>query len=208
MGVMERVSHLMTSDISHLLERAEDPKAAIEELIDDLEESIVDLRREMVTAVAHQSRVRRQFFAADETAGRVEREASMALACGEELRARHALSREIGTLRARDELEVELAVAGRVSAGLVAALIRMEDRVQLARRKQDELSRRGRSGDLGTGRSATARRGVDETMSAIRSRLGEPGRRGAFDGYTEAVGALEHEAAGAVDDELEGGGRC
>ena len=82
MGVMERVSQLMTSDIGHLLERAEDPGATVERLIGDLEESIVDLRREMVTAVARQNRVRKHLFAAEEAAGRVEREASMALARG------------------------------------------------------------------------------------------------------------------------------
>ena len=209
MGVMERVSQLMTSDIGHLLARAEDPQGAIAKLIGDLEESIVDLRREMVTAVARQNRVRKDLFAAEEVAGRIEREVSMALACGEELRARHALSREIGTLRARDELELELAVAGRTSARLVAALIRMEDRTQVARRMQEELGRRRRrAGDAGGPLPATARRGADDTMKAIRSRLGDPGRRGAFDGYTEAVGVLENEAARTADDELEGGGRC
>ena len=208
MGVMERVSQLMTCDIGHLLARAEDPQGAIEKLIGDLEESIVDLRREMVTAVAHQNQVRKDLFAAEEVAGRIEREASMALAGGEELRARHALSREIGTLRARDELELDLAVAGRTSARLVAALIRMEDRAQVARRMQDELGRRRRrAGDAG-GPLPAARRGADDTMKAIRGHLGDPGRHGAFDGYTEAVGVLENEAARTADDDLEGGGRC
>jgi len=199
MGVMERVSRLMTSDIDHLLERAEDPGAAIEALIGDLEEAIVDLRREMVTAVAHQNRVRTHLFTAETAAARVEHEASMALACGNELRARHTLSRGIRTLTVRDELELELASAGRVSARLVTALIRMEDRAQLARRTQNGLERR---------RSATAgaRRGALAAMSAVRNRRGDPARRGAFDGYTEAVEALELEAARAADEE--GGGRC
>lgn len=194
--------------VMDLLARAEDPQGAIEKLIGDLEESIVDLRREMVTAVARQNRVRKDLFAAEEVAGRIEREASMALACGKELRARHALSREIGTLRARDELELALAVAGRASARLVAALIRMEDRAQVARRMHEELGRRRRAGDAGGPLPATARRGADDTMKAIRSRLGDPGRHGAFDGYTEAVGVLENEAARTADDDLEGGGRC
>jgi phage shock protein A len=194
---MERVSRLMTSDLGGLLDRAEDPGATVEALLDDLEETIIDLRREMVTAVARQNRVRKQLFAAEGAAGRVEREASLALARGEELRARHTLSRAIGTLRIRDELEVELDSAGRMSARLVAALIRLEDRAQDARRKQDEVGRR---------RGGAPRRGAAESMSAIRRRLGDPGRQGTFDGYTEAVGALELEAARAVDDE--GGGRC
>ncbi len=199
MEVMERVSELMASDMDHLLERAEEPRSAIEDLIGDLEASIVDLRREMVTAVARESQVRQDLFASEEEAGRVEREASMALARGEDLEARHALSRGVGALRARDDLEVELVFAGRISARLVAALIRMEDRAQAARRKQDELGRRS---------PATVPRGADATMRAARSRRGDHGRHGAFGGYTEAVGILEHEATRSVDDELEGGGRC
>jgi hypothetical protein len=78
----------------------------------------------------------------------------------------------------------------------------MEDQAQLARRKRDELARRRR----GEGRGAPARRRAAEAMAAIRSRLGLAGRDGAFDGYTEAVGALEHEASRAADEE--GGGRC
>lgn len=201
MGVMERVSQLMTSDIDHLLERAKDPEATIAQLIGDLEESILDLRRETVTAVARQNRLRQQLFTAEEAAGRVERQASVALTRGEELQARYVLSREIAALKARDDLEAKLAEAGSSSARLVAALIRMEDRAQLARRKQNELARQRRvTGD------EPARRGAEGAMSAIRQRFGLPGRSHAFDGYTEAVGALEHEAARPTDEE--GGGRC
>ena len=136
-------------------------------------------------------------MAAEETAGQVEREASMALARGEELRARHVLSRQIGALKARDTLEVALVEAGRVSARLVAALLRMEDRAQLARRKQDQLVRQRRAAENGP-----------STVSAIRIRPAEAARGHAFNGYAEAVSALEQEASRAGGEETEGGGRC
>ena len=123
----------------------------------------------------------------------------MVLARGEELRARHVLSRQIGALKARDNLEVELVEAGRVSAGLVASLIRMEDRAQLARRKQDELVRRKRTAENGPNPA--------DTVSAIRIRPAEATRGHAFDGYAEAVSALEQEASRAGREETEGGGR-
>ncbi len=197
MGQKNRVSQGMASDIARLLDRAENPELAIEQLIGDLEESIVDLRRETVTAVARQNRLRRRFFAAEEAAGQVEREASMALARGEELRARHVLSRQIGALKARDTLEVALVEAGRVSARLVAALLRMEDRAQLARRKQDQLVRQKRAAENGP-----------STVSAIRIRPAEATRGHAFNGYAEAVSALEQEASRAGGEETKGGGRC
>lgn len=200
MGQRSRISQLMASDIARLLDRAEDPELAIGQLIGDLEESIVDLRRETVTAIAHQNRLRRQFFAAEEAASHVEREASIALACGEELRARHVVSRQIGALAARDQLEVEVGEAGRVSAELVAALIRMEDRVQLARRKQDELVRQRRAAGVVPS--------PGEAVSSICSRPAKATLSRAFEGYAEAVDALGQEAARTSGDEIEGGGGC
>jgi phage shock protein A len=174
MALMDRVSRLIASDIDGLIEQAEKPEAAIEGLVGDIEGSIVALRREMVTAIARQNRLRKQLFEAEESAGAIERKASLALCCGEELRARHLLGRGMATLKARDALEAELADAGRSSARLVAALIRIEDRAQLVRRAHDGLLRR---------------RGRDAGAGGERPRLVHTGC--AFDGYTEAVTTLE-----------------
>ena len=211
MGLLDRVSQLMTSDIGHLLDRAGDPERAIGQLIGEMEESIVGLRRETVTAVARQNRIRKQLFAAEEAASRIECEATMALARGEELKARQIVGREIGILKSRDAFERDLADANRLSAGLVAQLIRMEDRAQVARRKRDEIVRRQRAAESG-----------------LPTRPDLAPASGAFESYAEAVTALEVEAeatrerpapacaspAGPADcfvkaeGEMEGGGRC
>jgi len=212
MGLLDRVSQLMASDINHLLDGAEDPDALIQQLIGEMEESIVGLRREMVAAVARQNRLRTQLFAAEEAASRIECEATMALARGEELVARQVVARDIGTLKTRDTLERELAGASQLSARLVAYLIRMEDRTQVARRRRDEIVRRRRS---------------VETECLSRPSPARSGS-GAFDGYAQAVIALEIEAEATrerpaqrsaspaeperrfvkVEPESEGGGRC
>ena len=202
MGLLDRVLDLMTSDIDHLLDRADDPERAIGQLIGDMEESIVDLRRETVTAVARQNRIRKQLFAAEEAASRIECEATMALARGEELRARQVVGREIGILKERDALDRDLTDANQLSARLVAHLIRMEDRAQVARRKRDEIERRRRVG------------GTD-----CLPRPCPAASFAAFEGYAQAVTALEVEAEATrerpasrrcakTEGELEGGGQC
>jgi phage shock protein A len=210
MRLLQRISGLMTADIDRLLGQVEDPELTITQLIGDMEESIIDLRRETVTAVAGQSRLRKQLFAAEEASKGVELRATLALQRGDELGARQILGRKIGALKTRDDLEVELAEASGRSARLVAGLIQMEDRAQLARRKRDELVRRRRGGDT-------------ERQSHPHRRPGS----GAFDGYAETVWALEVEAEtsrepgiepspagdGPIDvstngGELGGGGRC
>jgi phage shock protein A len=210
MRLLQRISGLMTADIDRLLGQVEDPELTITQLIGDMEESIIDLRRETVTAVACQSRLRKQLFAAEEASKGVELRATLALQRGDELGARQILGRKIGALKTRDDLEVELAEASGRSARLVAGLIQMEDRAQLARRKRDELVRRRRGGDT-------------ERQSHPHRRPGS----GAFDGYAETVSVLEGEAQasrepgiepspagdGPIDvstngGELGGGGRC
>jgi len=204
MGFLDGVSQLMTSDIDLLLDGAGDPEHAIGQLIGDMEASIVDLRRVTVNAVARQNRLRKQLFAAEGAASRIECEATMALDRGEERRARQVVAREIGVLKARDACARELEDADRLSARLVANLVRMEDRVQVARRKRAEIVRRQRPVETVTPAPATG--------------------SGAFAAYAQAVGALEVEAeatrercaspAGSgcclakVDGDLEGGGRC
>ncbi len=214
MRLLQQISGLMTADIDQLLDQVEDPGLTITQLICTMEESIVDLRREAVTALARQSRLRKHLFAAEEASRGVELQATLAVQRGDELGARQILGRKIGALKARDALEVELAEASGLSARLVGGLIRMEDRAQLARRKRDELLRRRRT--------AEAER---------RSRHSHPrSGSGAFDGYAETVSALEIEAEATreprIDQrpsgdhrerrpkvstnggELEGGGRC
>jgi phage shock protein A len=181
----------MTSDIDRLIGEAEEPEAAIEGLMGEIEESIVELRREMVIAVARQNRLRFQLFKAEEDAGRVERQASQAVARGDELRARHILGREMKALTARDALEVELTEAGRASAHLVATLIRMEDQAQLIRRARDVQVRRRRT---------------RATPSVGRITEARSERSPAFDAYAEAVNTLEREASRLGGPE--GGGGC
>jgi phage shock protein A len=200
MRLPPRIGGLMTADLDRLLAQVDDPELVIAQLICEMEESIVDLRREAVTAVARQSRLRKRLFAAEEASRGVELEATLVWKRGDEIQARQILGRKILALKSRDALAAELAEANACSAGLVASLIRMEDRAQLARRKRDDLVRRRRAAE-----------------PARRPRaLHAPSTSSVFDGYAAAVSALEVEAAsdrrpdeaspGGGD--VDGGGRC
>lgn len=211
MRLLERISGLMTADIDHLLEQVEDPELAIRQLISDMEGSIVHLRRETVSAVARESRLRKQLFAAEAASRGVELQATLALQRGDDLGARQILGRKIGVLKSRDALEEEMAEARDESARLVAGLLRMEDRAQLARRKRDALARRRRNAE------------ADGRWLHQCPRAGT----GVFDPYAKTVSALEREAEASPEPridrgpagkggtgrlarrrELEGGGEC
>jgi phage shock protein A len=197
MGVLERVSQLLTANVNHLLDQAEDPEVMIKQLIRDMEESGVELRRETVAAVAREKRLEKQVSAAEELAREVERNAELALGRGDERLARQILAKKIQTLKSRDTLGEELAGARQLAAQLRADLVRMQNQTQLAHRKQDELIRRKRAAEAQLRTQQAARRSA-EAMSAASGRLSDVhAGQTAFDGYTSAITAIESEAEAA-----------
>jgi phage shock protein A len=103
-------------------------------LVRDTEETIVQLRREAVDAVARQHRLREETSAVRARAGEIEQQARRALARGNELLARQILARGLCTLEARKLLEGELAESRRHVAFLLTALVRTENRAWGLRR--------------------------------------------------------------------------
>jgi phage shock protein A len=148
MGVPEGVVRLLTADIEALLAEASDPEAAAAELMRDLKESILELRREMVVVVGRERQLARELEATSRLAGNAERQASWALDRGDELLARQIVSRHIGTLTARDALEDELARVRRLRAAMPGHLVRMENQASLLRRKTAELDRHAAAAEL------------------------------------------------------------
>ena len=173
LGLLERVSLQMSADIDRLLEQVDDKELTLFQLICDMEESIVDLRRETVTTLARQNRLRKDLFGAAAVAQDVEARASLVLHAGDETRARHVLGRGIGALKKRDDLEVEMAEVSERASLLVATLVRMEDRAQAARRKRDHLVRRRRAEGAGlsdagvTCRESSALAAYADTVKAL-----------------------------------------
>lgn len=145
MNLLERISRLVTANINHLLDKAEDPEVMIKQLIRDMEQNIIEMRRETVRAVARQKQLQKQIDAADELLVELEESATIALKKGEETLARRAIGNKLNTAKAKDLMEKELAAATHAAEELKTELSRLEDRVQDARRKKEELIARNRA---------------------------------------------------------------
>ena len=57
MKLLERASKLLKANINHMLDAAEDPEVMIKDLIREMDESVAELRRETVNAVARQKQL-------------------------------------------------------------------------------------------------------------------------------------------------------
>jgi phage shock protein A len=103
-------------------------EVALDPVVADPVGAAVELRRQAVDALSCQRRLREEADTIRTQAEEIERQASRAFARGEDLVARQILARGICTLKARDALEAQLAMArGRV-VGLLRAMVRTEDR--------------------------------------------------------------------------------
>jgi len=195
MNVVDRIRKLVTANINHLLDQAEDPEVMVKQMIRDMEESIIELRRETVRAVAREKQIQRQLDAAGALVGDLEEQARLALRTEREDLARTLVAKKLHTERTIGTLQGEVASAAASSSALKLDLGRLEDQVQEARRKRDDLVRRRRLAEAQQrGNEAVRRSG--EAVAAARTSLAEIAQSGrALDVYENAVSDLECEAA-------------
>jgi len=197
MGLMDRVSRLMTANLNHMLDQAEDPEVLIGQVIHELDEALVGLRRETVAAVAHEKQLEKRLAAAREQAEQVEREARLALDSGDETLARQIVARRLQTLRSRDALEAELESAHAASSRLRDELWQMQERADVARRQKSDLLRRKRLAEARLRTEEVSRR----SAAALGAVAGEAGAAmaapGRLEGFADAVSEIESRAEAA-----------
>ena len=117
-------------------------EVALGALAGETKGAVLELRRQAVTAVVRQQRLREELAQARAQAAWIERRAFRALERGEDMLARQVLARGICTLKVRDALEEESAEARRRLAEVLTALVRAENRAWGVR----PPSSRGRAG--------------------------------------------------------------
>jgi phage shock protein A len=195
MNVVDRIRKLVTANINHLLDQAEDPEVMVKQMIRDMEESIIELRRETVRAVAREKQIQRQLDAAGAVVGDLEEQARTALRADREDLARPLVAKKLHTERTIGTLQGEVASAAAAAAALKLDLGRLEDQVQEARRKRDDLVRRRRLAE-GQRRGTDAVRRSGEAVTAARASIADLATAGrALDVYEAAVNGLECEVA-------------
>ena len=183
MNIIQRISKLLSANLSNLIDRAEDPELRIKQLIREMEGSIVELRRETVRAVARERKLHKQVTASQELVAELEEKAQKALQSKDEERARRVISRKLHTQRTQETMQQEIEDAHQSATTLKEQLLRLEDHVQLARRKKDELVRRKRVAE--TQRSAQRSAEAFAAATGAVAALTESGR--ALDAYEDDV---------------------
>jgi phage shock protein A len=132
MGIFDRFSKVVSSNMNALLDKAEDPRKSVDLLIDEMRDQIRRGRQEVVAAVAAQKQLEAKVHQIDEQVEKWQRRAELAVKAGDENLAREALLFKRRLVEERDRAEA-------LRAEQRAQALQLKDDLERADAKLKEL---------------------------------------------------------------------
>ena len=182
MGVFSRFKDIVGSNLNAILDRAEDPLKMIRLMIQEMEETLVEMKSSCAEVMANRKKVSREMELAEEAARRWEERAAMAVEKDRDDLAREALIEKSAMLERVESLQKEAEGLDEVVEAARADIERLEEKLKAAKEKQRVLAaRHERAGNsLRAGRQI---RKADSTDAIVR-----------FDKFESRIERLEAEA--------------
>ena len=190
MGLFDRVSRVVRSNLNAAVSAAEDPEKILDQAIMDMQEDLVQMRQAVAKAIASQKRVQMQADKAQSGATQWQQRAQLALQKGDENLAREALVRKKTQAETASSLQAQLAQQEGTVDTLKRQLIALESKISEAKTKKDMLKAR-----------ASAAKANEQLQKSVGT-LSTSSAMGAFDRMEEKV--LQMEASGQAAAELAG----
>lgn len=142
MGIFTRMRDIVSSNINVMLDRAEDPEKLIRLMIQEMEDTLVEIKASCAQAMAAQANSRRQLDQAVNAGARWEGKAALALDKGREDLAREALVEKRRYDNRRDSLEREYLDLKALVDQYQDDIVKLEEKLGLVREKQRILIQR------------------------------------------------------------------
>src|SRR4051812_35271745 len=159
MGIFDRFSALLKSNINDLISPAEDPEKMLTQILTDMRGQLVKAKQQVASAIADEKRLRDQADAEYKQAQDWERRAMLAVQEGRDDMAKQALVRHGEHLNNGAQLE-QTWESHRMETGKLKNSLRdLNDKIEEAKRKKNLLVARQRR--------AQAQKRIAETMSSM-----------------------------------------
>ncbi|MFO7885145.1 MAG: phage shock protein PspA [Desulfobacteraceae bacterium] len=142
MGIFTRFRDIITSNISAMLDRAEDPEKLIKLMIREMEDTLIELKSSCANAIASQKKIERQLAQTRERQGFWARKANLAVDKGRDDLARQALMEKRKFTTQEQALESELDEITTIVGQYREDIQALENKLQSAREKQRLLVQR------------------------------------------------------------------
>lgn len=142
MGVFSRVRDIISSNINTMLDKAEDPQKLVKLMIQEMEDTLVEIKAACAGAMAARKRVQNDLDEVQARAGAWEEKASLAVRKGREDLAREALLEKRRYLERGEGLDKEAAQLAALVQRYQDEIAQLEDKLNTAREKQRLLIQR------------------------------------------------------------------
>ncbi len=210
MGIFTRFADIINSNLNAILDRAEEPEKMIRLIVQEMEDTLVEVRSTAAKTIAEKKEIRRKLDRLTRAGTDWEGKAELAISKGREDLAKAALVEKAKLQRAAEALAAELGHLDSALMGGDADVARLEAKLVEARAKQKTIQARQDSIDS---RLKVRRRLYDPRIDDAFARFELVERRlDAAEGEVEAYDLgqrktlsdeiAELEAESAIEDEL------
>ena len=186
MSIFSRLADIINSNLTSLLDKAEDPQKMVRLIIQEMEDELVKERSNLARFLANQKEIGRQVSRHQERVNEWQAKAELALTKGREDLARAALIEKLAEVKKCEQLEQDKARVAEVLAQLTADSERLAAKLTEAREKQKLL----------TLREQTAHSRIRARAQVDNQRMHELMAR--FDGFQGRVDQLEAQLEAAT----------
>ena len=186
MSIFSRLADIINSNLTALLDKAEDPQKMVRLIIQEMEDELVKERSNLARFLANQKEIGRQVSRHQERVNEWQGKAELALTKGREDLARAALTEKLAEMKQCERLEEDKARVAEVLAQLTADSERLAAKLTEAREKQKML----------TLREQTAHSRIRARAQVDNQRMHELVAR--FDGFQNRVDQLEAQLEAAT----------
>jgi phage shock protein A len=187
MGLFDRVSRVIRSNLNAAVSNAEDPEKILDQAIIDMQEDLVQMRQAVAKAIASQKRVQQQYERAQSESNTWHQRAQLALQKGDENLAREALTRKKAQTETATALKAQLDTQAAQVEQLKKNLIGLESKISEAKTKKDMLKARASA--------AKANEQLQSTMTSMNT----SSAMGAFERMEEKVLMMEAKSQAAAE---------